>query len=656
MEIQQLVYGYNNGHSLLNSSIDLPSEDKSILLELTDWSGVNELNTPTYITGFPLAKSSFYALIRTWYAEEMPRPGCVWSHVLLIHKQFFTELTNIEPIIDLFLKPSLVDKNFEVYNKTIEFNNQFDKHFNLSKFELNESFIKRLILNLYSTNQPIYITPNPNIKSLELLFLKLWWIQPINDRFLFSFCSGASTPRKYLNKEIRLQIVAKERFSPIIEESNKFDSWVNIIYNELYSYNTNYIKYLNNVSDDINQNNKKAISLAQIYELINDGVLNNNSKSFVINLFSSLAKFFPEKTEAKKLKKALLSQNVLVSLKEEAFFLQIILNTDNYSSFDIDDLQLINRFIEIYRSNREDFFELLNSIIKDNINEFGVSILTKCTQLVNENDVTLLTNEYWPLFTIFVRIRPSIFTFNENWTFTNSQYLEIINLILSNDNTNNIDWKFILKIILNKQVSLLPKMIEALQKVEPQYISILLDWYDSKPHWDIDFQWIEVLSNNPDKILDWIELKSIINFQTMILVVKTVNPNSNNVIRRGAALWMPFSSFIANNNFKESIYIHAFLTSLAFKFNDFNALMLLKNSFSIVYNEMANSTLDYKLILMVFDHTKPSYWHDWDKCKKLRNTLADKFNEAGWDTSLLIEIVKNESLAKEISLLCKKRK
>jgi len=657
MELQQLIYGYNNGHSLLQSSIELPPEDKSLLLELTDWSGVNEFNTPTYITGFPLVKSSFYAFIRTWYAEEMPRPGCAWSHVLLIHKQCFTELTNVEPIMGLFLKPLLQDKSLAAYNKTIILdNNAGDKPFYSLRFEINESIIKRLIFNLYSTNAPVYITPKQDIKSIEQLFLKLWWIQPVNDRFLFSFCSGASSPRKYLNKEIRLQIVAKESFNPNNEGTNTFEPWVNIIYKELISNNINYIKYLNNVSDDIIQKNLKAVSLAQIYELINDGVLNGNSEYFVINLIDCLSKFFPEKTEAKKLKKALLSHNVLVSLKEEEFFLQKILNTGHYSSFDIDDLQLVNRVIEIYHSNRADFFELLNNIIKDNINEFGVSILTKCSQLVNENDVALLTNDYWPLFTVFVRMRPSIITFNENWTFTDSQYLEIINLILSNDNTTHVDLKFILKIILDKQLSLLPKMIEALQKVEPKYISFLLDWYDSKPHCEIDYQWIEVLSNNPDKILDWIESKNIINFQTMVLIVKTVNPNSHNVIRRGTEIWMPFSSFIVNNNFKESLYIHAFLTSLAFKFNDLNAFILLKNSFIIVYNEMANSTLDYKLISMVFEHIKSSYWHEWDKCKKLRNALADKFNEASWDTSSLIEIVKKESLAKEISLLCKKRK
>lgn len=657
MELQQLVYGYNNGHSLLGSSIDLPPEDRSLLLELTDWSGINEFNTPTYITGFPLANSSFYAFIRTWYAEEMQRPGCVWSHVILIHKQDFPNLTNIEPLIDLFARPYVLDKSFDEYNRAIEIDNKLiENRINVSSIGLHESFIKNLIFNLYSTDDPVYLKPIHNIKLLELLIIKLWWNQPLIDRFLFSFCSGASRPRKYLNKEIRLQIVSKEGFRHLSEKEITFESWVDIVYNELNSNSVNYVKYLNNISDDISLNEHKTVALAQIYDLINNGVLNYNSQSLVIRLLESLANFFPEKPEARKLKRGLLSNDVLLSLKEEVFFLQKMMNTENYSSFDFDDLQIINRVLEIYNSDRKLFFKLLSNTIKENINEFGISILKKSSLLITENDVEALIEEYWPLFTIFVNIRPSIITLNKSWAINESKCQDIINIILSNDNSVNIDWQFILKIILDYNIFLLPKTIATLKKVEPTFISLVLDWYDSNLKSDLHQQWISELANNPDEILNWIEMKNRINFSTMIFIVKILNPNSRIVIRKGIGLWMSFSMSASSNKVKESIYIHAFLTSLAFNFNDSNAFKLLKNSFFIIYNEIADDTLDYKLSSMVLEHTKPTFWQDWDKCKKLRNALADKFNEARWDTSLIIDIVKKESLAEEIWMLCKKRK
>ena len=39
-----------------------------------------------------------YALARTWYAPEMPRPGCVWTHTLLIPNSCL-----VAPCLDIFL-------------------------------------------------------------------------------------------------------------------------------------------------------------------------------------------------------------------------------------------------------------------------------------------------------------------------------------------------------------------------------------------------------------------------------------------------------------------------------------------------------------------------------------------------------------------------
>jgi len=52
---------------------------------------------------------------------------------------------------------------------------------------------------------------------------------------------------------------------------------------------------------------------------------------------------------------------------------------------------------------------------------------------------------------------------------------------------------------------------------------------------------------------------------------------------------------------------------------------------------------------------KPIKWYIRDKCRKLRNALADKFNEAERDNSNIQEIVKNDYRAKEIKDLFYKR-
>ena len=90
--IHQMLHGYKLGHNYIQGSIVLPStHDMDKIATLSDWSeyvGIN--NERDYITAYPLDESPFYIIAKTWYADEMRRPGCVWTHSLLIHKDDLT--------------------------------------------------------------------------------------------------------------------------------------------------------------------------------------------------------------------------------------------------------------------------------------------------------------------------------------------------------------------------------------------------------------------------------------------------------------------------------------------------------------------------------------------------------------------------------------
>lgn len=664
MKLQQLLFGYNNGHTLLRSSVDLLAEEKSFLLELSDWSGVNEINTPDYITGVPLPRSGFYAFIKSWYAYEMPRPGCVWSHVILLHKQDFFQLNNILLLLDLFQRPSLSEPNIENYCQPIILENKLIGTVLDDSVFFSESITKKIIFNLYSNNtNPVYLTSSSEINAIESLSLKLWSLFPINDRFNFSFCTGSYSSRKYYGREFRFQVITNKNFRndfTIVDGNDDniiLDSWVDIVYRELVSKNSTYTDYLNNISDDINPGESKGIALAKIFDLINNQILLIDSKVLVNHLLDYLSEYFPQKSEARKLKRGLLSQNVMSSLKEEAFFLQKMLNINSYTSFDFSDLQIFNRILELYQSQRMVFFKLLADAIKCDINEFAISSFKETAKLIDENDTNVLIDDFWGLYTILVRLRPNIATLNLKWTNNKPRCTEIINIILSEDNYDEIELQPILKIILEKKIIISPVALNILRRSSFKYIYFILDWYNSNPQNSLEQQWIDELSNNTDSLLDWLSYKSGIKFSTVFLIARIVNPNSSIVVKRGPELWIPFSEYIKNQLEKESIYLHTFLTSLAFNFISPSAFLLLKNSFRVVYDQIASNTLDYSLMNMVLVHTKPlMFWQDWDKCKKLKNSLADKFNEAKWNPTLLIEIVRDEGFATEMKDLCKKRK
>ena len=117
MKIEQQLYGYRDGHRLLASSAEL---DETLVWELvraTDRPSVPETELQEGITfGFAVSQE-LYALCRTWAANEVSRPGAVWTHVLLINPKF-------EPPGDFFgLLHEADTPRLESFRTSIEFKN-----------------------------------------------------------------------------------------------------------------------------------------------------------------------------------------------------------------------------------------------------------------------------------------------------------------------------------------------------------------------------------------------------------------------------------------------------------------------------------------------------------------------------------------------------
>src|ERR1700688_4673813 len=102
MTIEHCLFGYEDGHRLLASSMLLGSEVTSELTLLSDLApGAHFGSSDGYWTGIPLPQLQRYALMRTWPAPEMPRPGCVWTHVLLVETSLFEDVSSLSRLREL---------------------------------------------------------------------------------------------------------------------------------------------------------------------------------------------------------------------------------------------------------------------------------------------------------------------------------------------------------------------------------------------------------------------------------------------------------------------------------------------------------------------------------------------------------------------------
>src|SRR4051812_48001358 len=106
VRIHHTLHGYSDGHRLVAASRKLSSLSQRVLRTMTDLSGPRLVKGfETYLTGYIVPEDNIFALSRTWYAEEAERPGCVWTHTLLLEEEMMRHLTSLRSLLRYFRRP-----------------------------------------------------------------------------------------------------------------------------------------------------------------------------------------------------------------------------------------------------------------------------------------------------------------------------------------------------------------------------------------------------------------------------------------------------------------------------------------------------------------------------------------------------------------------
>ena len=221
LQLHQALHGYADGHRQLALSTTLRPRDQKTLLALSDLSGPGaRLDNRGYLTGYPLSESRYFALGRTWPAPEMPRPGCVWTHTLLID---FTDLGAIETLVDLLdmfrrpLETSVVSE----YGQPAIFSPSAQTWFSA----LTEDWARQVIAGLYGKPRDRIIVGRFG-DQVDVTVLALWSQQWPRLRRNFRFCTFATSDRSPGSGSFDLQVVpssdrsVRTRFSDVVDADN----------------------------------------------------------------------------------------------------------------------------------------------------------------------------------------------------------------------------------------------------------------------------------------------------------------------------------------------------------------------------------------------------------------------------------------------------
>lgn len=203
--IHQAIHGYRDGHRLLSSSTPLPPDASRTMLVLSDMSGPSmQPGFDEYLTAYPLTGTELFVLAKTWYAPEMQRPGCVWTHSLLMLRSHVARVP-CAGLLGAFRRPQL-DGVESAATKPVEVDET-------SGDTTPDAFADRglaaaMIGAVLGQPRPVIVVAE-TAAQFEAVFLRLWEELWPAERTRFSFCTGALMPRANAGALLDLQAVPR---------------------------------------------------------------------------------------------------------------------------------------------------------------------------------------------------------------------------------------------------------------------------------------------------------------------------------------------------------------------------------------------------------------------------------------------------------------
>jgi len=306
--LDQAIFGYSGGHRLLASSRSMTSEERFVLLRYTDRSSDNaKLPRSGYLTGIPLPTNKVYALVRTWPAPEMDRPGAVWSHVLFIKLADLAAITHLKVLDSLFIRPRLPESlSGDLSPLTVTFP--------AKKKGLPESFNHQMaasvLVSVYrETGGPAYIAREKG-QDIDQLALAIWSQQWPKLRREFSFCTFGEQSRSSSKDEFDLLAgPSPVHFNGLQLEQNLSvadggGSWLELALRDLDLGDTGLREFLKRVGSDIKQGRRHFQYLCHVFSL-----LDCEQIEFFESLFVESFERFDE-NEALMLRKSLIEYGI----------------------------------------------------------------------------------------------------------------------------------------------------------------------------------------------------------------------------------------------------------------------------------------------------------------------------------------------------------
>jgi hypothetical protein len=598
---------------------------------------------------------SLFAIAKTWYANEMKRPGCVWTHTLMIQFADLPKVTNLEGLIAFFRRPEGPDDTQGYDTRLMWEYPQRERRSHrdwLNFFE--PSFLKQILWQLYTSTSEGLLVKSQSTNGYDKLCLMLWEQQWPRLRRSFSFCSGSIEPRSISRKPLNLQIVPTrttipgpfldlmEAMGSVAEiDSQMLPNWVDLVNDDLCEPSL-LREFLNNFGADVSPEPISFHLLAEAFLFF------GGPKESMEKVLLFVSEIFPNPTEAANLK-----VNILETAKEggryflpkypEEEILFALATTKNAASFDYDKIGFTQRLVHFFLSNQKLSVQVLTQVIEGEPNIQGEKGMKAIADLLATENVDGVSWRFSNLVSVLLSLAPEIAYNPEFWKQNTRTESEIVHFLVRNVERNEVYWNRIVDILLAISSAINPRVLEG---SVPSLPSAILDWIDQNPRHSLEGHWIAYLENNQRAVLEWFKFADLPSALAIELCVSLLDPNSLIVIEGGHEPWYRLirESRVAEDATAEAD-LQSFALALAFNLNGYGAVSLFQTCFETAYIQLSEDTMHPQLWNALEIHTKTlSKFQNWDKCKRLVRSLVDEVIAKGYDMQTIVDAFRNQDI------------
>lgn len=654
IRIDQALFGYREGHRLLQASRKFAPTTERSLLTLTDMSGSRMIDGfEEYLSGYPVPGEESYAFVKTWYAPEMERPGCVWSHVLILRNSDLAKVSNGDLLLPLFRRPRAGE--FDSYLSPVVPVSE-DLQIQFPRVDISDA--EALIRALYSEPEKPIVIPASNAESRQIIVLAIWSQQWPSLRAAFRFCTGSLSARTYAGQAFDLQVVPQKILRELQRDPDAFvivldrgssdcgtnlkpAPWMRIGAEDLTAGEGSFRNFLWRFADNGPKQRSLYCKMGRLFSFFQDfGSIPASSE--IPDITRSLSESFPNPDSGGALKNAIYgpegSPELPVPFIREQARLDELARTPHWECFDAMQLQLRERGRTFWKNDPAQGKAFLVELLDSSSNPLADEIIGGLAENISVLEACKIAYERPLLLLALVMRSPDIVASKDFWEckIPLQIYYGILDFLKTDKAVGLRATSWIPFVIENRTNDLASAVVE---RFAGETISVFLERAEAngrEGHWIPGQAWRSALTTRQDELLAFLGRQDYAaSPSAMTLLSGLLDSHRRELSTIGLRPWMELVKSGLDLVFRfPNAAASGFLLSLGFQHSGIDALELVCGCFEHVHAAARDDSpdpLSYRTWrLLESDVPVLSWKRNWDRCERLRRGLIERFIRNSW--------------------------